>query len=36
MIDLDKEAFLRAQRAQHEINLDKQYKANMGKLKLKF
>ena len=34
MIDLDKEAFLRAQRAQIEVNLDKQYKANMGKLKL--
>lgn len=34
MIDLDKESFLRAQRAQHEVNLDKQYKANMGKLKL--
>jgi glycosyl transferase family 25 len=34
MIDLDKEAFLRAQRGQHEVNLDKQYKANMGKLKL--
>jgi hypothetical protein len=34
MIDLDKEAFLRAQRAQKEVNFDKQYKANMGKLKL--
>jgi GR25 family glycosyltransferase involved in LPS biosynthesis len=34
MLDLDKEAFLRAQRAQLEKNLDKQYKANMGKLKL--
>ena len=34
MLDLDKEAFLRAQRAQHEANIDKQYKANMGKLKL--
>ena len=34
MIDLDKEAFLRAQRAQQEANLDKIYKANMGKLKL--
>jgi len=34
MIDLDKEAFLRTQRAQHEANLDKLYKANMGKLKL--
>ena len=34
MIDLDKEAFLRAQRAQIEVNLDKQYKANMCKLKL--
>jgi hypothetical protein len=31
MIDLDKEAFLRAQ---HAVNLDKQYKANMGKIKL--
>ena len=34
MIDLDKEVFLRTQRAQREVNLDKQYKANMGKLKL--
>ena len=34
MIDLDKEAFLRAQREQIGVNLDKQYKANMGKLKL--
>ena len=34
MIDLDKEAFLRAQRGQIEVNLDKQYKSNMGKLKL--
>jgi GR25 family glycosyltransferase involved in LPS biosynthesis len=34
MIDLDKEAFLRAQREQHVVTLDKQYKANMGKLKL--
>jgi len=34
MIDLDKEAFLRAQKAKHEVNLDKLYKANMGKLKL--
>jgi hypothetical protein len=34
MIDLDKEAFLRGQRGQHETNIDKQYKANMGKLKL--
>ena len=34
MIDLDKEAFFRAQRAQLEANIDKQYKANMGKLKL--
>ena len=31
MIDLDKEAFLRAQ---HAVNLDKLYKANMGKIKL--
>ena len=34
MLDLDKEAFLRAQRTQLEKNIDKQYKANMGKLKL--
>jgi GR25 family glycosyltransferase involved in LPS biosynthesis len=34
MLDLDKEAFLRAQRAQQETNLDKIYKANMGKIKL--
>ena len=34
MIDLDKETFLRAQREQHAVTLDKQYKANMGKLKL--
>jgi hypothetical protein len=34
MIDLDKEAYLRAQKAQLEANSDKQYKANMGKLKL--
>jgi GR25 family glycosyltransferase involved in LPS biosynthesis len=34
MIDLDKEAYLRAQKAQLHVNLDKQYKANMGKLKL--
>ena len=31
MIDLDKEAFFKAQL---EVNLDKQYKANMGKIKL--
>lgn len=30
MIDLDKEAYLRA----IEVNVDKQYKANMGKIKL--
>ena len=34
MIDLDKEAYLRAQRERIEVNVDKQYKANMGKLKL--
>jgi GR25 family glycosyltransferase involved in LPS biosynthesis len=33
MIDLDKEAFFRAQRAQLEANMDKLYKANLGKIK---
>lgn len=34
MIDLDKESFFRAQKAKHESNIDKLYKANMGKIKL--
>jgi GR25 family glycosyltransferase involved in LPS biosynthesis len=34
MLDLDKEAYLRAQRAQLEVNIDKKYKENLGKLKL--
>jgi GR25 family glycosyltransferase involved in LPS biosynthesis len=34
MLDLDKEAFLRAQRAQLEVNIDKKYKENLGKIKL--
>ena len=33
MIDLDKEAFFKAQRAQLEVNMDKKYKADLGKLK---
>ena len=33
MLDLDKEAFLRAQREKLEKNIDKQYKANMGNFK---
>jgi len=33
MIDLDKEAFLRAQKAQFEANIVIQHKANMGKIK---
>jgi len=33
MIDLDKEAFFKAQRAQLEINNDKKYKADLGKIK---
>lgn len=33
MIDLDKEAFFRAQRKQFESNLDKKYKENLGKIK---
>ena len=34
MIDLDKEAFFRAQREFYESQKDKIYKANMGKIKL--
>jgi len=33
MIDLDKEAYLRAQRVQLDVNMDKKYKENLGKIK---
>jgi GR25 family glycosyltransferase involved in LPS biosynthesis len=33
MIDLDKEAFFSAQKAQFEVNMDKKYKADLGRIK---
>jgi GR25 family glycosyltransferase involved in LPS biosynthesis len=33
MIDLDKESFFKAQKAQFEVNMDKKYKADLGRIK---